>query len=916
MPRQPTPALHDAAWGARAALGREVSARQPRALPGGHWALHNARTGLEGFVSRVGLEADDGSGAPIRLSLRRWGRERSETPVEIATVTLGGCAPAWETDARGDCRRQVALHRPDLVETWESGPDGLLHAFRLLPPPGDGAVLLHIGVEGAAPQPTGPDEVWLQEADRAWRYAGLAAWDERGAPLPARMEVAGDEIVLRVDAPPGAGWISVDPALTDGAVWRDAPADEPRAQFGMAVAGVGDVDGDGYDDVMVGAPYLDAQVVDQGRLFLYRGGPTGLSDRASQTFDSPTLYYALFGLSFAAAGDVNGDGMGDVIVGAPYANDDVADEGMVWLYLGSPGGLVSPPAWSQSPANQGAAHTGVSVASAGDVNGDGFDDVLVGSPRFSAQAQDEGRAWLYLGSPSGLEPTPAWVADPTDQAYAQFGGAVSAAGDVNADGYGDVVISAVNFNGQERQEGRAYLYLGGPAGLQASPAWSRDPTDVYNCLFGQELASAGDVDGDGHDDVVICGCVDEPRYGKEGAAYLYHGDTAGLLNRYSWLEHPSNDSGFDYCDSVDRAGDVNGDGFGDVIVGASSYAGDVGEAWLYLGSAGGLATAEAWRLAAGDAVASAGDVNGDGYGDVIIGDATYSRPGAVSAGRAALFLGCPGTQEVAGDLVDQDCDGAILCYHDADGDGFSVAGTPVVLSSNLSCSDPGEALQRPREGDCDDSSAAAHPGGLELPGNEVDEDCDGAVVCVWDEDGDGYAPVPWGTIPSQDMDCRDPYELITPGAAADCDDRDAGRHPGATEQPLNDLDDDCDGQVACFRDADGDGSPSARPSLADGGSCAELGLSVQPGSAPDCDDADPAVHPGAAEAVGTEQDTNCDGLLLCYADPDHDGFTLAAPGAEPSLDGDCDDPGEAATPSAASDCAEGDPAIHPGASET
>src|SRR5207249_180283 len=144
-----------------------------------------------------------------------------------------------------------------------------------------------------------------------------------------------------------------------------------------------------------------------------------------------------FATSVATAGDVNGDGYSDVIVGAPLYDNGQTDEGRVFVFLGSASGLATSAAWT-AESNQASAQFGASVAAAGDVNGDGFGDVMIGAPFFDNGQADEGRVFLYLGSASGLATSPAWTAE-SNQANAQFGTSVATAGDVNGDGRADVI---------------------------------------------------------------------------------------------------------------------------------------------------------------------------------------------------------------------------------------------------------------------------------------------------------------------------------------------------------------------------------------------------------------------------------------------------------------------------------------------
>ncbi len=275
--------------------------------------------------------------------------------------------------------------------------------------------------------------------------------------------------------------------------------------------------------------------------------PFGSGDRdpLSWTAESDQAS-AYFGTSVSSAGDVNGDGYGDVVVGAP--------NGKAYLYLGSASGLDATAAWT-AESDQFAAFLqyGDFVSSAGDVNGDGYGDVVMG-------AYDEGRAYLCLGSASGLDATAAWTAE-SDQADAWFGKSVSTAGDVNDDGYGDVVVGAVNYDNGESAEGRAYLYLGSASGLGTSAAWTAE-SDQDSAWFGYSVSSVGDVNSDGYGDVV----VGAPYYDDEpccngGRAYLYLG---GILDPD--LDGVPAES--DLCPHVADPGqeDVDGDGVGDACV--------------------------------------------------------------------------------------------------------------------------------------------------------------------------------------------------------------------------------------------------------------------------------------------------------------------------------------------------------------
>jgi hypothetical protein len=186
-----------------------------------------------------------------------------------------------------------------------------------------------------------------------------------------------------------------------------------------------------------------------------------------------------------------------MIVGAYQYDNGETNEGRAFVYLGAGSGLAVSSAWT-AEGGQVSAFFGRSVASAGDVNGDGFGDVIVGIPYYDNGETTEGRAFVYLGSASGLEVSPAWTAE-GNQAYALFGDSVASAGDVNGDGFGDVIVSAHGFDGGEFDESHVYVYLGFSLGLGDAPAWTAEG-DQASAYFGSSVASAGDVNGDGFGD--------------------------------------------------------------------------------------------------------------------------------------------------------------------------------------------------------------------------------------------------------------------------------------------------------------------------------------------------------------------------------------------------------------------------------
>jgi hypothetical protein len=424
-------------------------------------------------------------------------------------------------------------------------------------------------------------------------------------------------------------------------------SNQANAQLGRSVAGAGDVNGDGWSDVIVGAWFFTNGQAKEGRAIVFLGSASGLSTSPAWAVESNQAN-AQLGVSVAAAGDVNGDGYGDVIVGANLYDNGQSDEGAAWVYLGSATGLSQTAAWS-AEGNQTISNFGRAVAPAGDVNADGYDDVLVGAKDFSSPELHEGRAFLYLGGPAGLSATPAWISE-SNQASSEYAISHHGAGDVNGDGFDDVIVGADEYDAGELNEGRAWLYLGSAGGLSTTAVWTGE-SNQGGSFFGVSVAGAGDVNGDGYADLLIGASNYEFNSVGEGRIFLYYGSATGPVSPAAWTAD-GRLTGAALGTSVAAAGDVNGDGYADILAGAYLYANqqaNEGAAYLFLGSAAGPpAPLPNWTVESNQAgalygwsVAGAGDVDANGFADLLVGAYRFDNV-PLDEGSAFLYAGAPG----------------------------------------------------------------------------------------------------------------------------------------------------------------------------------------------------------------------------------------------------------------------------------
>ena len=491
-----------------------------------------------------------------------------------------------------------------------------------------------------------------------------------------------------------------------------APSDE----YGISVASAGDVNGDGYDDIIIGAPQNDASGSDAGSAYIYFGGTN-----VNSTVDVILRGEAandLFGISVSSAGDVNGDGYADVIVGA-YGNN--SSKGRAYIFYG--GAIMNNTADVILTGESANDYFGISVSSAGDVNGDGYADVVVGAYGYSGY---EGRAYIFYGNPSMDNTADVTFTGETAPDY--FGAYVSSAGDVNGDGYKDILIGA---SGHNNYTGRAYIFYGGTSMDNTADVILNGETNLS--YFGFSVSSADDVNGDGYSDIIIGSF----RYNSfKGRAYIFYGGAS--MDDVADVIFDGENAGDEFGYSVSSAGDVNGDGYSDVIIGAKYYNSYTGKAYIYFGgtsmnnTADQIFNGETTSTYFGSSVSKAGDVNGDGYSDVIIGAYGFNA----TTGKAYLDMyGMNGTfiseLNMSGTAVLSQFGISVSSAGDVNGDGYS----DLIVGAPASTSNTGNAYIFFGGPNMDNAADVTFNG--EAANNKFGQSVSGAG----DVNGDGYSDV-------------------------------------------------------------------------------------------------------------------------------------------------------------------------------
>lgn len=461
---------------------------------------------------------------------------------------------------------------------------------------------------------------------------------------------------------------------------------------GESLDGAGDVDGDGLDDVVVGARGAAPNGQVSGRTYVVFGkadtDPVLFSDITAGTggfaADGEAALDAS-GYSVSGAGDVNGDGLADVIIGASGNDPNGAYSGRSYVVFGKDdtdlvelSDIVSGDGGFALDGEAFSDSAGWSVSGADDVNGDGLSDLIVGARGADPNGDGSGRSYVVFGKADTDTVELASIAGGRggfavdgEAVGDESGSPVSRAGDVNGDGLADLLVGSRAEGTNGARSGRVYVVFGKAdpqnvllADIAAGTGgFALDGEAAYD-YAGRWASSAGDVNGDGFDDVIVGAQYASTDVLNSGRSYVVFGKADTDAVQLSAIV--AGTGGFavdgegvaDGAASVAGAGDVNGDGLADVIVGASladTNGSNAGRSYVVFGKVdtqrvqladitagtGGFALdGETAYDFSGQRVSGAGDVNGDGFADILVAAPQVAGVG-VGSGRSYLVFGVP-----------------------------------------------------------------------------------------------------------------------------------------------------------------------------------------------------------------------------------------------------------------------------------
>ncbi len=381
-------------------------------------------------------------------------------------------------------------------------------------------------------------------------------------------------------------------------------------RFGFSASAAGDVNNDGIADYIIGAQNESSAFASAGRARVY----SGANGSVLYSFSGESTA-AFMGTSVAAAGDVNNDGFDDVIVGS-HGYPNGLGVGRVYVYSGFDGTALY-----TFNGDDNSDFFGWSVASAGDVNGDGRPDIVIGAFKDEANGSSSGTVSIY----SGLDGT--LIHTFMGNSNESLGYRVAGAGDVNNDGFDDVICGTQAIATTPDGYARVFSGFDGSVLYTLSSATSGQP-------FGKSVTGLGDINGDGHSDFCVGTSTDSLSPASSGSATVYSGQDGSIL--FQFLGEQPGDS---FGTTVSSAGDLNGDGINELIVGAKDF-GSFGVLSVFSGSDGTL-----FHQAKGpeafaniqDRFASIGDITGDGIPEIIAGSPFADPNGLIDSGSVLIY---------------------------------------------------------------------------------------------------------------------------------------------------------------------------------------------------------------------------------------------------------------------------------------